>query len=61
MYRLYVYYPSRIPVYNSTEYFSENLQNSTFSNGGDGRSAMTQSNCCIMFNSRYYLLIFLFV
>jgi hypothetical protein len=42
MYRLYVYYPSRIPVYNSTEYFSENLQNSTFSNGGDGRSAMTQ-------------------
>jgi ammonium transporter Rh len=40
--RLYVYYPSRIPVFNSTEYFLENLQNSTFSNGGDGRSAMTQ-------------------
>lgn len=44
--RLYVFYPSRIPKFDSPDYFKYNLNNSTiaeFKAGGDGRSASTQA------------------
>lgn len=44
MFRLYVFYPSRIPSVNSTEYATLNLANSEFKEGGMGRSATEQAS-----------------
>ena len=41
--RLYAFYPSRIPVFNSTEYISLNLSSTHYRDGGDGRSASAQA------------------
>ncbi len=40
--RLYVFYPSRIPVVNSTEYVTFGLADTEFKLGGLGRSALEQ-------------------
>ena len=43
--RLYVVYPSRIPIFNSTEFYQYNLtiaDDRMFKNGGLGRSAAQQ-------------------
>jgi ammonium transporter Rh len=40
--RLYVFYPARTPVVNSTEYMEFSLSNTEFKAGGLGRSAMEQ-------------------
>ena len=39
---MYTFYPSRIPVFNSTEYINLNLKDTTYKNGGLGRSAVEQ-------------------
>ncbi len=41
--RLYVFYPARIPIVNSTEYFEFGLAGTEFKDGGLGRSALEQS------------------
>jgi hypothetical protein len=44
-FRLYVFYPSRIPKLNSTEYFDNNLHNSSntyLREGGLGRTSLEQ-------------------
>ena len=43
MKRLYVFYPSRIPTVNSTDYLNFNLNTTEFKMGGLGRSAGTQA------------------
>lgn len=40
--RLYEFYPSRVPVFNSTEYLSLDLANTTYAEGGLGRSGPEQ-------------------
>ena len=43
--RLYTFYPSRLPVFNSTDYIDQSLFNSTveeYRKGGMGRSALVQ-------------------
>lgn len=40
--RLYVFYPSRIPAFNSSDYLNESLAGTEFSDGGLGRSAVVQ-------------------
>lgn len=42
-FRLYVFYPSRIPSVNSTEYALLNMVKSEFKEGGMGRSAFEQA------------------
>ncbi len=39
-----MFYPSRIPVFNSTEYNQYNLNLTEFKDGGLGRSASVQAN-----------------
>jgi ammonium transporter Rh len=41
--RLYVFYPSRIPKNNSTEFNTFNLGNTEFNDGGLGRTASAQA------------------
>lgn len=41
--RLYTFYPSRVPLQNSTEYLKFELQNTEFKDGGLGRTALEQS------------------
>ncbi len=43
MKRLYIFYPSRIPTVNSTDYLNFNLNTTEFKMGGLGRSAGTQA------------------
>jgi ammonium transporter Rh len=40
--RLYAFYPTRIPVVGSEDYVKYNLANSTYSEGGFGRTAVEQ-------------------
>ena len=40
--RLYVFYPSRIPMPNSTEYSNFSLESTEFAEGGLGRTAAVQ-------------------
>lgn len=40
--RLYVFYPSRIPMLNSTEYSNFSLDSTEFAEGGLGRTAAVQ-------------------
>jgi len=40
--RLYVFYPSRIPARNSTDYISQALNVTIYRNGGMGRTAFSQ-------------------
>ncbi len=42
-YRLFTFYPSRIPPINSTDYNSFNLSATIYKDGGDGRSASVQA------------------
>ena len=39
---MFIFYPSRIPIKNSTEYFALHLQDSEFKDGGLGRSRFLQ-------------------
>lgn len=41
--RLYIFYPSRIPAANSTEYLEGGLADTEFVNGGLGRTAAQQA------------------
>ena len=42
-FRMFSFYPTRIPAINSTEYISLNLSTTLYKDGGDGRSASTQA------------------
>ena len=39
---MYTFYPSRVPVFNSTEYNNQNLTETAYKDGGLGRSAVEQ-------------------
>lgn len=41
--RLYIYFPSRIPQVNSTEYINKGLASTEYVNGGPGRTAGEQA------------------
>jgi len=40
--RMYTFYPSRIPIFNSTEYLNRSLNATEYSSGGYGRSGAAQ-------------------
>ena len=40
--RLYTFYPTLIPAYNSSDYIAYKLNGTDFTNGGDGRTPIQQ-------------------
>lgn len=61
---MYTFYPSRIPIFNSTEYLNRSLNATEYSSGGYGRSGAAQGAyqmaalCLTLSNLIHFICIF---